>query len=91
MTQWQYRVEKIAHPLTPVDAQMELSLRPLRDALHPQPDSKFFERDLGHLIRGESGGSAEERLNELGRDGWELVSIYPDNGNAVAIFKRTCP
>ena len=42
------------------------------------------QRPVGSALR-----SAQDRFNELGTDGWELISFFPDSGNFVAIFKRS--
>jgi hypothetical protein len=89
MIRWEYRVERIEYPLTKSDAQAEKALLHLQNILKPETDTEFFERELGDLLGHRTGPkNAEDHWNELGRDGWELVSIYPDGGNAVAIFKK---
>jgi hypothetical protein len=34
------------------------------------------------------GTTGLARCIDLGRDGWELMTIFPDSGQLVAIFKR---
>ena len=36
----------------------------------------------------EEAGKTESRYNELGEDGWELVSVYLENERETAWFKR---
>ena len=36
----------------------------------------------------EEVGKSEGRYNELGEDGWELVSVYLENKGKTAWFKR---
>lgn len=45
---------------------------------------------LRHLLERWGGGEQKEDLNELGREGWELVSIYlmSDERTPIGIFKR---
>ena len=33
---------------------------------------------------------ADDDLNSLGDDGWELVNIYKENGSWYAVLKRPC-
>jgi hypothetical protein len=74
---------------------MERSLQHLQETLRgqPQDNSGYFEDVVAEAVGmpPKSVGSAEDRLNELGRDGWELVSIYPNRDNAVAFFKKKYP
>jgi hypothetical protein len=40
---------------------------------------------------GADGGVTSEMLNRMGKDGWELVAIYPviyTTGREKAVFKR---
>ena len=83
-------------PFTQSDARFEQSLGHLRSALHPQPERSSFDimKDeigdvLGQRPVGSALRSAQDRFNELGTDGWELISFFPDSGNFVAIFKRS--
>lgn len=37
------------------------------------------------------GEMTQDALNEVGKEGWELVSVMPDRGETVFYFKRPHP
>ena len=45
---------------------------------------------LRYLLERWGGGEQKDDLNELGKEGWELVSIYlmSDERSPIGIFKR---
>jgi hypothetical protein len=111
MRPWQYRLERIGHPITRYDAEMEDSLTVLRQAAanlaqvvhrtepepvhrtEPEPEVNLAKmQDLLNDALGVAYSGpprcAEDRLNELGREGWELVGIFVDTSGPVAVFKR---
>jgi hypothetical protein len=96
MRPWQYHFERIGHPITRGDAEIERSVQRLQEAFQGQQrdDSKEFLEDAVAQTLGlprKSVGSAEDRLNELGLDGWELVSIFVDSAGPVAVLKKQSP
>jgi hypothetical protein len=89
MTEWQYRLERISGPVTESDADTaELlgTVENLTQGKEPPAWDRKMSRMLGLQHPGPS--SAEERLNQLGRDGWELVNLVADNNGLIAAFRR---
>jgi hypothetical protein len=54
----------------------DATLRRIEIALYRQ-----FSSDLGGIV-------GLDRCMELGRNGWVLVTIFPDEGYLVGVFKR---
>lgn len=52
----------------------------------PLPSPKKGKRWEYHFARAEEDQDTQTPANILGRDGWELVSTFPDSNDEVILF-----
>jgi hypothetical protein len=72
VNRWTYHLERFGT----LPSQSDDRLARIEIALHRQ-----FSGEVDEI-------AGVERCIELGRNGWKLVTIFPDSGYLVAIFKR---
>ena len=49
---------------------------------------EIWEYKVCYLRHAYIEGEVEKELNMLGKDGWELVTMYKEDGSLYAVLKR---
>lgn len=80
---WRYRLERIGFPFTASEASGSVANRVIEAFLEKAKNESYTPR-----YPTTTQLSAEEILNELGRDGWELVAVLTDEKGMIAVMKQ---
>lgn len=92
-----YYFERFGYPITQSDVSSKEAMESFHIAARNliEGTNEVHEPDMGRLLSralgrraGDAPECAEDRINDLDRDGWELMQVFVDASGPVAIFRR---